>query len=153
LRTGDTTGWLDGLARVIVNHPARLPERYGGDVVRAARAVSRFAWEWSESTLADLETRPETLTAEVQALRVGDAWLAANGSELFTTLALDLRRRWPHDDLMIAGFGYVPDAHDVERRSYAAWQSPRFKGQFPFTAAAGPALVGAMLDALDAAST
>ena len=158
LRTDDTTGWLDGFARVIVNHPARLPERYGGDVAQAVRAVSRFAFEWSEHALADLETRRETLTTEVQALRVGDAWLAANGSELFTTLALDLRRRWPHDDLMIAGYandsiGYVPDAHDVERRSYAAWQSPRFKDQFPFTAAAGDALVQGMLDALGAASS
>jgi hypothetical protein len=157
LRTGDATGWLDGFARVIVNHPARLPERYGGDVTKAVRAVSRFAMEWSDHTVADLESRPETLATEVQALHVGDAWLASNGSELFTTLALDLRRRWPHDDLMIAGcandsIGYVPDAHDVELRSYAAWQSPRFKDQFPFTAACGPALVQGMLDALDAAS-
>jgi hypothetical protein len=156
LRTGDTTGWLDGFARVIVNYPARLPERYGGDVGRAVKAVSRFAVEWATQTLIDLDERPETLTTEAQAVRVGDAWLAANGSELFTTLALDLRRRWPHDDLMIAGYandsiGYVPDAHDVERKSYAAWQSPRFKGQFPFTAASGPALVRGMADALDAA--
>lgn len=158
LRTGDTTGWLDGLARVIVNQPARLPERYGGDVGRAVQAVSRFAFDWSERALAYLETRPETLTTEVQALRVGDAWLTANGSELFTTLALELRRRWPHDDLMIAGYandsiGYLPDAYDVERRSYAAWQSPRFKDQFPFTAASGNALVQGMIDALEAASS
>ena len=157
LRTGDTTGWLDGFAKVIVNQPARLPERYGGDVAQAVRAVSRFAFEWSEQALAALETRPETLTTEVQALRVGDACLVANGSEMFTTLALHLRRRWPHDDLMIAGYandsiGYLPDAHDVERRSYAAWQSPRFKDQFPFTAASGAALVQATLDALDTVS-
>ena len=121
------------------------------------QAVSRFAFEWSERALADLETRPETLTAEVQALHVGDAWLASNGADLFTTLALDLRMRWPRDDLMIAGYandsiGYMSDAYDVERRSYAAWQSPRFKDQFPFTAASGAAMVQGMLDALDAAS-
>ncbi|HVS38062.1 MAG TPA: hypothetical protein VMS17_21050 [Gemmataceae bacterium] len=155
LRTGDTTGWLDGFARVIVNHPAKLPERYGGDVGKTVQAVSRFIIEWSDAALDHLETRPEFLTTQVQALRIGDAWLIANGSELYTTLALDLRRRWPHDDLMIAGYandsiGYVPDAHDVERRSYGAWQSPRFKDQFPFSAASGPALVQAMLDALGA---
>src|SRR5207248_3003194 len=88
LRTGDTTGWLDGLARVIVNHPARLPERYGGDVGLAVKAVARFGVEWSEAALRDLDTRPETLTTEVQAIRAGDAWLVTNGSELFTTLAL-----------------------------------------------------------------
>ncbi len=155
LRTGDTTGWLDGFARVIVNQPARLPERYGGDVAEAVRAVCRFGVEWTDAALKDLDTRAETLTTEVQAIRAGDAWLAANGSELFTTLALDLRRCFAHDDLMIAGYandsiGYVPDAHDVEKRSYAANQSPKFKNQFPFTAASGPALVQGMLDALSA---
>jgi hypothetical protein len=154
LRTGDTTGWLDGLARVIVNYPSRLPERYGGDVSKAVQAVARFGVEWTDAILRDLDTRPETLTTEVQALRLGDAFLVTNGSELFTTLALDVRRRWGHDDLMIVGYandsiGYVPDAHDVERRSYAADQSPKFKNQFPFTAQSGPALVQGMLTALE----
>ncbi len=158
LRTGDTSGWLDGLARVIVNHPARLPERYGGDVGLAVQAVARFGVEWSEALLRDLDTRPETLTTEVQAVRAGDAWLVTNGSELFTTLALDLRRRWGRDDLMVVGYandsvGYVPDAHDVERQSYAANQSPKFKNQFPFTAASGPGLVDSMLAALEAAAS
>ena len=155
LRSGDTTGWMDGFARVIVNNPARLTERYGGDVSKAVRAVCRFGVEWTDEALKDLDTRPETLTTAVQVLRAGDAWLVTNGSELFTTLALDLRRRFPHDDLMIAGYandsiGYMPDAHDVEKRSYAANQSPKFKNQFPFTAASGPALVQGMLDALAA---
>ncbi len=155
LRTGDTTGWLDGFARVIVNYPSRLPERYGGDTLQAVRAVCRFGVEWTDEALQNLDTRPETLTTAVQAIRAGDAWLATNGSELFTTLALELRRRWPHDDLMIAGYandsiGYVPDAHDVEKRTYAANQSPKFKNQFPFTAASGPALVQGMLNALAA---
>ena len=155
LRTNDTTGWLDGFARVIVNYPARLPERYGGDTMKAVRAVCRFGVEWTDLALKDLDTRPETLTTEVQAIRAGDAWLVSNPSELFTTLALDLRRRFANDNLMIAGYandsiGYVPDAHDLDRRSYAANQSPKFKNQFPFTAASGPALVQGMLDALRA---
>jgi hypothetical protein len=153
LHTGDTTGWLDGLAKVIVNFPLRLPERYGGDVSKAVRAVSRFGVEWSSQALADLESRPETLTTEVQAVRVGDAYLVTNPSEFFTTLALDLRRQWPHEDLLIAGYandsiGYLPDAHDVERRTYAAYQSPRFKNQFPFTAQSGGVMVKAMLETL-----
>src|SRR5207244_1601047 len=32
LKTGDTTGWLEGVARVCVNLPERLPLRYGGSV-------------------------------------------------------------------------------------------------------------------------
>jgi hypothetical protein len=153
LRTGDTTGWLDGFARVIVNVPARLPDRYGGSVEQAVKAVSRFGKEWSEETLADLAGRPETLTTEVQALRVGDAYVVSNGSEFFSSLALDLRKRWGGESLMISGYsndslGYMPDAHDVERKTYAAYQSPKFTGQFPFTAESGGVLVQAMLDVL-----
>jgi hypothetical protein len=155
LRTGDTTGWLDGFARVIVNQPRRLPERYGGDERKAVRAVCRFGVEWTTEILKDIDTRPETLTTEVQAIRVGDAFLVANPSEFFSGPALDLRRAFGRDDLMIAGYandsiGYVPDAHDVEKRSYAANQSPKFKNQFPFTAASAPSLVQGMLDALAA---
>jgi hypothetical protein len=157
LASGDTAGWLDGIAKVIVNQPRRLPERYGGDEVAAMKAVARFAVEWGDRALVDRETRPETLTTEVQALRVGDAWLVGNPAELFTTSALELRRRWPHEHLLLAGYandsiGYVPDAHDIERGSYAALQSPKFKDQFPFTAATAPALIDGMLAVLEEAA-
>jgi hypothetical protein len=84
---------------------------------------------------------------------VGDAYLVSTGSEFFSSLALDLRRQWGGDDLLISGYsndslGYVPDAHDVERKTYAAYQSPKFTGQFPFTAESGQVMVQAMLDAL-----
>jgi hypothetical protein len=154
LRTGDTTGWLEGLARVIVNQPAKLPSRYGGDVKKAVAAIARFGVEWTAAALSDLDYRSETLTTQVHAIRVGDAWLVSNPSEFFTALALDVRRNW-HHDLLIAGYandsiGYLPDAHDVERRTYAAYQSPKFKNQFPFTAESGNVMVKAMLDALKA---
>jgi hypothetical protein len=155
LSTGDTTGWRDGLARVIVNYPDRLPERYGGDVDKTVQAVARFGKEWTDEILLDLDTRPETLTTEVQALRVGDAWISANPSELFTSLAFHLRQKWGKEDLMIVGYandsiGYLPDAHDVQRRSYAAYQSPKFKNQFPFVADSGGAMVTGLLAALAA---
>ena len=153
LKTGDTTGWLEGVARVCVNLPERLPSRYGGSVEKAVAAVSRFAVEWTDAILPDLETRPETLEAEAQALRIGDVWLVANPSELFTTLGLEVRRHWPSEDLFMLSYsngsiGYLPDAYEVERRSYAAIQSPKFTGQFPFTKASGPALVDGLVAAL-----
>src|SRR5439155_5090041 len=80
LKTGDTTGWLEGVARVCVNVPERLPSRYGGNIEKAVAAVSRFAVEWTDEILPVLETRPETLEAEVQAIRVGDLYLVANPS-------------------------------------------------------------------------
>ncbi|MBY0228612.1 MAG: hypothetical protein K2W96_04960 [Gemmataceae bacterium] len=152
LATGDTAGWLDGFARVVVNYPRKLHERYGGSAEAAMRAVCRFGMEWSAEALADLDARPETLDARLQALRVGDAYLAANGAEYFSSLILPLRQAWGKE-LVFAGYanesiGYLPDADDVRRRTYAAWQSPKFKGQFPFTESAGETMAQAMLSAL-----
>jgi neutral ceramidase len=45
--------------------------------------------------------------------------------------------------------GYMPDAHDVERRTYAAYQSPKYCNQFPFTPQSGPAMCDAMLAAIE----
>lgn len=156
LNTGDTTGWRETLGRVMVNYPDRFPERYGGDVGLAVRALARFAVEWTEEILPDLETRPETLKTEVQAFRFGDAYVVSNPSELFSSFSLDLRRRWPHKDLMIVGYAndgisYMPDAYDIARRSYAAAQSPKFVGHFPFAPESGERLVDGMLLALEAA--
>src|SRR5207244_3926205 len=154
-RSGDTTGWLEGMAQAVVNIPSRLPERYGGDVGKTVQAIARFGMEWTDAILKDLDTRPETLTTEVQAIRAGDAFFVTNPSEFFSSPALHLRQAFAHEDLMIVGYandsiGYVPDILDVEKRSYAAYQSPKFKNQFPFTAASASALVRGMLDALAA---
>src|ERR1051325_6781157 len=154
LKTGDTKDWLDGVARVCLNQPERLPGRYGGSIEKAVVAVSRFAVAWTGEILPALDTRPETLEAEVQAIRIGEVYFAANPAELFTALGLEVRRRWPHDDLFMLSYsngsiGYLPDTYDVERRSYAALQSPKFTGQFPFTKESGAAMVAGMLGTLE----
>lgn len=153
LETGDTTGWVEGVGRAVVNEPARLPERYGGSIERTVEALSRLAVEWTGEILPELNTRPESLDVEIQALRLGDVFLAAHPCELFTTLDLDLRRSWPHDDLFVLGYsngsiGYVADAYDIEGRTYAGYTSAKNSGQFPFTNDSGPALVQGMLEAL-----
>jgi len=159
LNTGDTTGWLDGLARVCVNQPERLPLRYGGDVQKAVAAISRFAVDWTGDILPVLDTREETVQASLQVLRIGDVWFAAHPAELFTNLGLQLRRRWRRDDLFVLGYsngsiGYLPDSEEIERQGYAAIQSPKFTGQFPFTSKSGEALVDGLLSALqDCAET
>jgi hypothetical protein len=151
--TGDTTNWLDGIARVIVGNPKRLPLRYGGSLEKAVAAVSRFAIEWSDEVLPTLASRPEVLETELHALRIGDVWFIAHQAELFTTLGLQVRRQWPHADLFMLGYsnggiGYLPDAYDIKRRSYAAEQSPKFTGQFPFTQESGHVMVAGMLKTL-----
>src|SRR3954468_20870400 len=118
LKTGDTKGWLEGVARVCVNQPERLPLRYGGSVEKAVSAVSRFAVEWTDKILPDFETKPEFLEAEIQALRIGDAWVLANPAELFTSLGLEARRQCGKGDLFMLSYsngsiGYLPDAMEV----------------------------------------
>jgi len=43
----------------------------------------------------------------------------------------------------------MPDAHDVERKTYAAYQSPKYCNQFPFTKNSGMTMVDAMVARLD----
>jgi hypothetical protein len=157
LQTGDPTGWLEGMARVCVNQPERLPLRYGGSVAKAAAALARFGVEWTDAVLPGIEDQPTALEIEIQALRIGDVFVAAHPAELFTSLGLDLRRRWPHEDLFVLGYsngsiGYMPDAAQIERGGYAALQSPKFTGQPPFTPDSGQALVKELLAALDVAA-
>jgi neutral ceramidase len=147
--TGDTKGWLEGFARVCVNQPERLPLRYGGSVEKTVAALSRFAIEWTNRIMPVLESGPETVAVEVQAIRVGDVYLVANPSELFTSLGLSVRAQWPGNELFMLSYangsiGYLPDAHDVARGTYAAIQSPKFTGQFPFTEQSGSVMVEAM---------
>ncbi len=154
LKTGDTTGWLTGLACSCVNQPERLFLRYGGSVEKAVQAVARFGVEWTDDILPVLDTRPEVLDAEIQVIRVGDVCFAANPSELFTSFGLELRRRFPGRELFLLGYsngsiGYLPDEFEIQRRGYAAIQSPKFTGQFPFTPQSGPALVDALTSALE----
>ena len=70
------------------------------------------------------------------------------------TLGLQVRQDFRHKDLFMLSYsngsiGYLPDAYEVERRSYAAIQSPKFTGQFPFTQESGPAMVQGLLSALE----
>lgn len=154
LQTGDTKGWLDGFARVIVTYPQRLPLRYGGSVDKAVQAVSQFAVEWTDAILPVLDTRPEYLDTEIQVFQLGSVLFAAHSAELYTTLGLEIRDRAPTRDLFLLGYSnggiaYLPDAYDVERKSYAAYQSPKFIGQFPFVAASGREMVNGIVTALD----
>lgn len=149
LAANDTARWEETIGRSMTNNPKDMIVRHGGDVLKAVRAMCRFHVEWTDRILRDLDTRPETLTTEVQALRIGDLGIAANSSELFSTFATELRNRNALPELMVACYangriGYMPDAHDIERKTYAGYQSPKYCNQFPFTDASGPALVDGM---------
>ena len=153
LETDDTSGWRETIGRVMTNRPEDMVARHGGNELAAVRAMARFNVEWTDRMLKDLHDRPESLATEVQVLRIGDLYVAANSSEMFTTLAQTLRSSGPVGELMIACYangriGYMPDAHDVARKTYAAYQSPKYCVQFPFTEQSGPALCAETLAVL-----
>lgn len=153
LRDVDVHGWRETIGRAMTNNPDDMVRRHGGDEWLAVRAMCRFNLAWTFLMVQDFETRPETLPTEVQALRIGPLGVVANSSELFSGFALDVRQRSGLEHLMIACYangriGYLPDAHDIAARSYAAWQSPKYCNQFPFTPDSGPALCRALLAVL-----
>ena len=154
LEQKDVSGWRESIGRAMTNRPDDMVARHGGDEWKAVAAMCRFNVEWTELMQQGLHERPETLSTEVQALRIGDFGIVTNSSEFFTTLALDVRDRSPLPFLMLSCYsngriGYMPDAHDVERKTYAAYQSPKYCNQFPFTKDSGPALVDAMVRQLE----
>lgn len=139
----------------MTNRPDDMVKRHGGDEVKAVMAMARFHREWTDRILVDLETRPEFLETEVQTLRIGDLFITSNSSEFFSPFALDVRRRADVPELMLACYsngriGYLPDAHDIQARSYAGFQSPKYCNQFPFTEASGPAMCDAMVKSIQA---
>ena len=154
LRDRDVSAWRDTIGRAMTNNPADMVDRHGGDEWKAVEAMCRFHVAWTDRMLVDLQTRPEMLETEVQALRIGPLGIVANSSELFSGFALDVRRHSGLEHLMVACYangriGYVPDENDIARRSYAAYQSPKYCNQFPFTPTSGPALCDAMLRVLE----
>jgi hypothetical protein len=158
LKTHDVSGWRETIGRSMTNRPDDMVKRHGGDEWKAVQAMCRFHVEWTDRMLRDVETRPETLETEVQALRIGDTFVAANASEFFTPFALDVRKRSEVPSLMFACYangriGYLPDAHDIAARTYAGYQSPKYCNQFPFTPQSGPAMCAAMLEVIERCKT
>ena len=154
LKTNDTTDWRETLGRVMTQRPEEMVDRHGGDLTKAVRAMARFNVEWTDRLLKDWQTRALALHSEVQALRVGDLFLVANSAELFSTFALNVRQQSQVEHLMIAGYangriGYVPDDYNIANQTYAAYQSPKYCNQFPFTAKSGPQLSAGMVDVIN----
>ncbi|MEZ6128173.1 MAG: hypothetical protein R3C59_05800 [Planctomycetaceae bacterium] len=153
MNEGDFNDWRNTIGRSMTNRPEDMVARHGGDEEKAVRAMCRFQLEWTERMLTDVETRPEVLQTEVQSLRIGPLWIAANSCEFFSPFAVDVRQRSGVQYLMLACYangriGYLPDTHDIEAKSYAGYQSPKYCNQFPFTSESGPAMCQAMLELL-----
>jgi hypothetical protein len=155
LRDHDYSGWREGFGRAMTNRPDDMVKRHGGDEAKAVRAMCRFHLEWTEKMLRDYRDRPELLETETQAIRIGNLYIAANASEFFSPLALDVRRRCEGHHVMMSCYsngriGYLPDAHDIAVKSYAGYQSPKYCDQFPFVDQSGPMMCDAMVEVIAA---
>jgi hypothetical protein len=150
LASDDTSGWREGFGKSMTNRPDDMVTRHGGDEAKAVRAMCRFHLQWTELMMVDLHQRPETLMTEVQAVRIGELIIVSNAAEFFSPFAIDVRQRINSPHVMIACYangriGYLPDEYDIDIRSYAGYQSPKYCNQFPFTAESGPAMCEAMV--------
>ncbi|MDB4733169.1 hypothetical protein OAF98_03980 [Planctomicrobium sp.] len=148
-RDHDITDWRETIGRVMTNRPDEMVTRHGGDEWKAVASMCRFNLEWTDQILEDLDTREESVETEIQALRIGDFGIVSNSTEFFTTLGLKVREDANLPHLMLACYangriGYLPDAHDVRKKSYAAYQSPKYCNQFPFTKESGQVMVQGM---------
>ncbi|MEZ6063277.1 MAG: hypothetical protein R3C19_23260 [Planctomycetaceae bacterium] len=155
LREEDFSNWRQTIGRCMTNRPDDMVARHGGDEAKAVKAMCRFQLEWTDRMLRDLDSRPEHLLTEVQAIRIGPLTIAANACEFFSPFARDVRHQSRAETLMLACYsngriGYLPDAHDIDAKSYAGYQSPKYCNQFPFTKESGPAMCRAMLDSIEA---
>jgi hypothetical protein len=150
----DTSNWRETFGRSMTNRPDDMVKRHGGDEWKAVEAMCRFKLAWTDKMLQGFETRPCVLPTEVQAIRMGDLFVAANSSEFFSPFALEIRARANVPELLFACYangriGYLPDAHDIAAKSYAGFQSPKYCDQFPFTPESGPAMCEAMLRVIE----
>ena len=150
----DISGWRETIGRAMTNRPDDMVRRHGGDERKAVRAMCRFHLEWTSRMLRDFESRPEVLETEVQAIRVGDVTFAANSSEFFTPLALDVRRRAGVPELMLACYangriGYLPDDTTSMPGATPDTSRPSTATSFPFTTESGPAMCAAMVRVIE----
>lgn len=154
LEEHDVSNWRENFGRSMTNRPDDMVRRHAGDEWKAVEAMCRFKLAWTSKMLANLDERPCVLPTEVQAVRIGDLYLAANSSEFFSPFALDIRQRANVPELALACYsngriGYLPDAYDIEVKSYAGFQSPKYCDQFPFVPESGPAMCEAMLRVIE----
>ena len=138
----------------MTNRPEDMVVRHGGDEAKAVKAMCRFQTEWTDLMLQDVDFRSEILQTEVQAIRIGPLTIVANSSEFFSPFAMAVRQQSGLEHLMIACYsngriGYLPDAYDIDAKSYAGRQSPKYCNQFPFTANSGPVMCLAMVKAIE----
>ena len=92
----------------------------------AKEKLPRLAENYARSTVAAAERREETLTVQLQALRIGDLAVCGIPFETFVEIGLDLKKRSPFPRTMVIGLanarhGYLPTPEQHKLGGYETW--------------------------------
>jgi hypothetical protein len=117
--------------------------------------------EWAESVLRKLGNNPEPwMETEIQVIRIGDAVLVAQPSEMFVKFCLEAKKRSPYKNTFLVGYandfvGYIPDEEDYKRWGgfgYAAIIVPSLLDNFCFPPNVGRVITEALVDLIQSLS-
>lgn len=91
-----------------------------------AKATHRLEQPYAERTIAASETKPDTISAVMQAFRIGELGIAAIPFEVFTEIGLEIKARSPFKDtftieLANGSNGYLPTPAQHELGGYETW--------------------------------
>ena len=91
-----------------------------------AETVHRLERPYAERVMSARDARPDTVTAILQAFRIGELGIAAIPFEVFTETGLDLKARSPFKDtftieLANGSHGYLPTPRHLDLGGYETW--------------------------------
>jgi hypothetical protein len=88
--------------------------------------LPRLAENYAGSTVAAAERQEETLTVQIQAIRIGDLAVCGFPFETFVETGLDMKKRSPFPQTMVIGLangrhGYLPTPEQHKLGGYETW--------------------------------
>lgn len=92
----------------------------------AVEKLPRLAKNYAGSVVAAMERKEETITVQLQAIRIGDLVVCAIPFETFVEIGLDLKKRSPFPQTMVVGLangrhGYLPTLEQHKLGGYETW--------------------------------
>ena len=92
----------------------------------AIEKLPRLAQNYANSTISAAERPEQTLTVQLQAIRIGDLAVCAIPFETFVEIGLDLKKRSPFPQTMVVGLangrhGYLPTLEQHKLGGYETW--------------------------------
>ena len=92
----------------------------------AVEKLPRLAQNYARSTVSAAERPEETVTVQLQAIRIGDFAVCAIPFEVFVEIGLDLKKRSPFPQTMVVGLangrhGYLPTLEQHSLGGYETW--------------------------------